>query len=322
MTGKYEIELYNNRVHFFLEIKRNITIIQGDSATGKSTLISLIADYERLGVGSGITLKCEKPCSVLNAGDWKNYLQNVHDHVIFMDENMPFIKSREFAERVNKSDNYFVIIFRESLPQLAYSVEEIYGIREDRDSQKYVNPRRVFNALYQIYNLEYPQKIKPTVVITEDSNAGYEFFSQVLPCTCVSAGGKTLVHSKIAEMEDDRETIIAIVDGAAFGADMQRAMREIKLKKGKCLLYAPESFEYLILRSGVVEVPDKYLDEPYNYADSARYASWERYFTDQLSEATRNTIYQYTKSKLNVIYLTAGNINRIMKLLPGVLEWN
>jgi hypothetical protein len=32
MTGKYDIEVYNNRVHYFLTVKRNITVIQGNSA--------------------------------------------------------------------------------------------------------------------------------------------------------------------------------------------------------------------------------------------------------------------------------------------------
>ena len=85
MVGKYEIEIYNNRVHFQLEIKRNITIIQGNSGTGKTTLIGLVADYERLGAGSGITLKCERPCSVLPVGDWVHYIKNTHRNIIFLD---------------------------------------------------------------------------------------------------------------------------------------------------------------------------------------------------------------------------------------------
>ena len=32
MTGKYDIEVYNNRVHYFLTVKRNITVIQGNNA--------------------------------------------------------------------------------------------------------------------------------------------------------------------------------------------------------------------------------------------------------------------------------------------------
>lgn len=42
MVGKYEIEVYNNKVHYFLTIKRNITILQGNSATEKTELIRLV----------------------------------------------------------------------------------------------------------------------------------------------------------------------------------------------------------------------------------------------------------------------------------------
>ena len=46
MVGKYEIEVYNNKVHYFLTIKRNITILQGDSETGKTELIRLIQERQ------------------------------------------------------------------------------------------------------------------------------------------------------------------------------------------------------------------------------------------------------------------------------------
>lgn len=71
MTGKYEIEVYNNRVHYFLTVKRNITILQGDSATGKTELIRLISDHEQNGVSSGVTVNCDMPCTVLTAVDWE-----------------------------------------------------------------------------------------------------------------------------------------------------------------------------------------------------------------------------------------------------------
>ena len=47
MIGKYEIEICNNRVHYFLTVRRNITILQGNSATGKTELIRLIGEYEQ-----------------------------------------------------------------------------------------------------------------------------------------------------------------------------------------------------------------------------------------------------------------------------------
>jgi len=153
MVGKYNIEVYNNRVHYQLTIKRNITIIQGDSGTGKTTLLGMIAAYERLGASSGVILHCDCPCVVLGFADWENYIRNVHGKIIFVEENMPFIKTKEFANALDHSDNYFVLIYRDSLPQLAYSIEEIYGFRENRDTQKYFKAKRVYNEMYQIHSL-------------------------------------------------------------------------------------------------------------------------------------------------------------------------
>ena len=42
MIGKYDIVLYNNKVHYELTIKRNLTVLRGDSASGKSELIRLL----------------------------------------------------------------------------------------------------------------------------------------------------------------------------------------------------------------------------------------------------------------------------------------
>ncbi len=39
------------------------------------------------------------------------------------------MKSEEFAEAVKGSDNYYVLITREKLSNLPYSITEIYGIR-------------------------------------------------------------------------------------------------------------------------------------------------------------------------------------------------
>lgn len=318
MVGKYTIEIYNNKLHYELEIKRNITIIQGNSATGKTTMINLISNYERLGRGSGITVICEKECAVLPATMWKEYIRNSKDKIIFTDENMPFLKTAEFAECVNNSDNYFVIIYRDSLPDLAYSVEEIYGIREDRDSQKYIKTKRVYESMYRIYNLERIQRVKPDLVVTEDSNSGYEFFYEAFDCECIAGEGKAKVHNVMSKVSDGTKTVMGIVDGAAFGADMQKMMKTISAHKDKCVLYAPESFEYLLLKSGVVECDQKMIDETYDYADSSKYASWEQFYTAKIHEYTQNTDHQYAKHGLNKYYTSPGNIKRVLKVMDNI----
>ena len=45
-----------------------------------------------------------------------------------IDEETRVIKTPEFAARIKDSDNYYVIITRENLSNLPYSVEEIYGV--------------------------------------------------------------------------------------------------------------------------------------------------------------------------------------------------
>ena len=129
MKGKYRIIVENKKIRYDFEIKRNITIIKGDSATGKTTLADMIAEYEENGADSGIRLTCDRECHILQGRYWKVLLAEMKNSIIFIDEGNKFVSSVEFAEEVKRSDNYFVIITREALETLPYSVDEIYGIR-------------------------------------------------------------------------------------------------------------------------------------------------------------------------------------------------
>ena len=150
MVGKYEIEVYNNKVHYFLTVRRNITILQGNSATGKTELIRLIQEHETNGTSSGITLICDVKCTVLTAVDWELRLSSMSGQIVFIDETASFLCSQRFAELVKGSDNYFVIVSRDALSQLPYSVDEIYGLRNVSDSQKYKTYKRIYNEMYRI----------------------------------------------------------------------------------------------------------------------------------------------------------------------------
>ena len=122
MNGKYEIQIYNNKVHYHLTIKRNITIFQGDSASGKSEMIRLLTAYNNRHESSGVTLISEKICTVLTEEDWEMRLSGYHDRIIFIDEGNSFVRSKRFAGYVKQSDNYFIIIYRDSLHELPYSI--------------------------------------------------------------------------------------------------------------------------------------------------------------------------------------------------------
>ena len=129
-----------------------------------------------------------------------------------------------------------------------------------------------------------------------------------------------MVVEKVEDNASDDRLILAIVDGAAFGSDMARFMHIVHSRGLRCTLFAPESFEYLVLKSGILDVPREWTEETYMFADSSKWVSWERFFTEQLVSVTRDTMYQYAKSKLNPVYLTAGNLKKIKSTLPETIK--
>lgn len=317
MKGKHKIVVKNNRLHYEFEIKRNITIIQGDSATGKTTLINMLRQAENLGESSGIDVISDVPCRTLDGINWKIILENSTGSIFFIDEENFFINTEEFASMVKESDNYFVLITRENLYNLPYSVDEIYGLHE---SGKYNDTRKVYQQMYHIYSIEENFPIKPEKIIVEDSNSGYEFFKNISAeknIACWSAGGKSNIFSLLKKQSS--EEICVIADGAAIGPEMNRLYKET-LKKKNIHLYLPESFEWLILKSGLISDKDIkiMLEEPENYIDSTEYFSWERFFTKLLMIRTEETYLKYSKSKLNVNYLHEKNKEKIVNTMQGI----
>ena len=50
MKGSYWFKAKSKKVLFEFSIRRNITVIKGDSATGKTTLLHILYEYLRIGV--------------------------------------------------------------------------------------------------------------------------------------------------------------------------------------------------------------------------------------------------------------------------------
>lgn len=83
-------------------------------------------------------------------------------------------------------------------------------------------------------------------------------------------------------------------------------MDAASLQKFKTIqLYLSESFEWLVLQSGLF--PDKQmrdmLENPAAHIESEGFFSWEQFFTHELVEKTHGAHLAYSKSKLNGAYL-------------------
>lgn len=309
MKGTHHVIIQNKRIHYEFDIRRNITVIKGDSASGKTTLVEMIQEYMDQGSESMITIQSDKRCGVISGNTWKGQLAEFSDSLIFIDEGNRFVLTDEFSKIIQQTDNYYIIVSRESLPNLPYSVDEIYGIHQ---SGKYGSLKKCYQEFYRIYEKSEKEVIKPDIVVTEDSNSGNQFFNNVcdkVNKTCLSAGGKTNILGELKKVSTDK-VVLVIADGAAFGSEMDVLVKFAEARKN-IKIYLPESFEWILLSSGIIKSGDidDILKEPDKYIESQEFFSWERFFTHLLIEQTKNTYLKYNKSELNKAY-TQGQIKK------------
>lgn len=318
MKGKYNITVKSRRIQYKFTVLRNITILRGDSATGKTTLIDMIAAYQENGEASGVTVQSKKQCTVLTGIRWQENLAMIHDSIVFIDEGDKFVASEDFARAVKNTDNYYVIATRASLFNLPYSIKEIYGIK-NVSGNRYQGTKRLYAEFYPLCRVDNELTAKPDLVITEDSKSGYQFFDNYFSeygIKCISAESKAKIYNQLLEREYD--TALVIADGAAFGPEIERVLSLKNAKK--IMLFLPESFEWIILRSGVVKDTEinAMLEKPYDYIESGKYFSWERFFTDVLTEKTKGTYLKYDKSQLNKSYVNPNEKNAIFGVMPEI----
>jgi hypothetical protein len=241
------------------------------------------------------------------------------DSIVFIDEGNEFVMSDAFAATIQNTDNYYVIVTREGIPSLPYSVDEIYGIR---NSGKYGTLKRTYNEFYHIYQLtNHSQTVCPERVVTEDSNSGYQFFKEICAggkqISCISAQGESNIFAVITKHLENETLIIA--DGAAFGSEMQKLVR-IMRDYPNVKLYLPESFEWLILKAGLIEDSNltAQLEHTEDYVESREYFSWERYYTRQLIQLTQDSFLKYAKRQLNPVYLQEKITSKILDVMKGI----
>ena len=322
MKGSHRVIIEAKRVKYDFTLTRNITILTGDSASGKTVLIDYIRDYRRYGSESGVMVSCDRECRTLDNEDWEMQLKRITNSIIFIDEGNRFVTSKEFAKLALESDNYFVLATREKMPMLPYSVQEIYGFRE---SGKYHEAKQKYNEMYHLYGeISAQSSIEPELVITEDSNSGYDFFAKLSEqknVNCISANGKSNIIKCLQDSEKTQGTRLIIVDGAAFGSEMKEVYEYLNTV-GNVVLYAPESFEWLLLSSNTIPNSNvtEILQEPENYIDSKKYASWERFFTALLIDMTKgDPVWSYSKKKISSVYVSSKVITAVKKMMKLVI---
>ena len=318
MRGSHEVSVTRKRgTNYRFTVRRNITIVRGDSGTGKTTLYEMIADHTRLGDQSGVSIQCDCPCVALTDSDWKSQLSGFENSIVFIDEGLKDLLTHDFAKAVEGSSNYFVIITRACLPALSYSVDEIYRIKTSGKYHSLVPMYPNRGACRYSLSAAAP-KHDFDFLLTVDSQSGFQFFERRFADSdiqCEPAGSNASILNWLDEHPDD--AVFVIADGAAFGAYIDRVLKLKELHRDSAVICLPESFEWLLLESGAVKSAhiDQVLSNPGDYIESSEYVSWERFFTYLLKKETAGTPFAYSKSELADSYSVERNASKAMALI-------
>lgn len=117
-------------------------------------------------------------------------------------------------------------------------------------------------------------------IITEDKRSGYQFFSKVYEnINVVSADGNGNIVDTIRKIA--KGDLFIVADGAAFGSMIEACLAYLhSVYRFRISLWLPESFEYLILKSGLINFHElsEILEKTSDHVDCLKYESWEQFF--------------------------------------------
>lgn len=316
MNGIIDVEVYNRRgVKYKFSLYRNITIIRGCSGTGKTTLYRLVSNFEKEKEKSGVVVNCKVPVVTLTSINWEQKLNNIDNSIVFIDEGNSFIKSKHFVKHVKNSGNYFVLFTRENLDNLPSSINEMYEIKTK-------NKLHTLERLYVLNEFFYLDSIKTdyNIILTEDSKSGLQFFKFFYSSKqkkCISSNGNSSIYKKL--LEYSKEKVFLFADGAAFAPYIDEVYKYKKFKNKNIVLCFPESFEYVILESGVIKTEKwkKEIKKPFEYINYKKCLTWEQYFIELIEKITANNNdgSKYSKDKIAQYYTKEVNAKKILKII-------
>ena len=133
---------------------------------------------------------------------------------------------------------------------------------------------------------------------------------------------------------DKYKCIYGIVDGSAYGSLIKKFLTKDWGNK-IVFLGTPKSFEFLLLHIKDINSNLDIFDKYYNYCDLTKYKglfldttakyrdfiSLERFYTQYLSDITKNTEFKYykAKNKLQSIYLDRKYQNEVLDVLKDIV---
>lgn len=341
MLGTYRVSVLVDKViRYEFTLKRQFTIVCGDSGTGKTVLRDFIQmhftekDNDRVKIvitpefnASSVPVAraiTEDLLSVRESGDTHDdgsyklkWSKKPRNKIIFVDEDYAYLRGIGFAAATNYTDAYYVVLARDTrvAEYLNNSVWDFIYFKE-------VGNETIVNKAFKMYN-EYNGIIgNYDEVLHEDSTTGKEICAKALSEVVESVYGNINIVQNVEERP--RSTILMIADGANFS----NILSEIIDTSEECLntvyLLLPESTEYVLLHNKLFSTDSNVIysiNNPSLACDTTKYISYERMYEDIITLAhinSPNKIPEYEKKKDLEAYKTESFIDTYRAILTRI----
>lgn len=334
MRDMFKIELGTRKYMFQLEIRRNITVLLGDSGVGKTAFCNMLNLYLRheKAISLNIESKYGTQVALKILSDFENALtivHNAHNTIFFIDEDV-FSAIPNASDIIHNTSNYFVILSRRvtGLNSLPISYSEVYTLTITHSGQRSI----IRNTNYFINKLQaVGMQSSYTTMLVEDAKSGYFFLKRnIKDKEIITAKGKDNIGNTIEENNLRRKTCLVVADGAAIGVTLYSLYNSDKLSDS-VYFWLPESFEWFLLHNSVFRQYFKVqnlngkpalnelrtlLTTKTVQVDSAKHISWERYFTDLMERCCKEIDYTYDKGRLPKFLKDEQVVNDLLQQLP------
>lgn len=224
----FSIELINYEYHYLIQVKSRITVILGDSSTGKTNLIrKLDKEYKSFSIASKYELYTVHYRNTALMG-------HVHDVCLLVDLDEEL--SEDVIDFINKTDVvkdniYFILFGRRGLKNLPISIDNLYEFKVIKGITKNI----------QKYSSEmlYLTEDKVKQFVTEDSKSGYKFIKECFSNTESLNGASN--YRRL--LKDDS---LVFIDALGFGGYISEFLSYVKHERKNVQYILWRSFEYFL----------------------------------------------------------------------------
>lgn len=303
LMNTIDLKVRSKAFNFDGSISRRITVIRGDSATGKTSLIDTI-DSEN----PDVEIESSMPLLVAGNDSWEGTLVDNTDSIIFFDD-LECTESGAFAkvcsEYLVKNNLFIVIINRQPFDNFILLAEE------DRNLHSYT---KVALSVSEIYDFKTngvdhwlePAKI-PVIddcsdvdcVLVEDRGKGGDFFENYFQNVVKSSQGKSQIMEDVLKLVNNHSKILVMIDLAAYGFHWEKFYKNVLFKYSNVfILPKRECFEQMLIYSNMLNNNLIVKEETSNLLKYANtFNSWENYFETLIDRVTYKRPYRCVHSR-------------------------